>query len=76
MNGGTDLPVGYAVSIAVSGRETLKLPAPYSDCQDSNKEAQKLFELVDGTNINFTYYDIFQEDGYDINTCYSTCLQR
>ena len=73
---GIDLPVGYAVSIAVTGRETSRLSAPYSQCTDVNKEASKLFKLVATRDVNFTYHGTFKDAGYSIKTCYSTCLQR
>ncbi len=43
---GIDVSPGYSTLIALSGKETIRLPAPYSDCVNSDAELQLLREAV------------------------------
>ena len=72
---GFDIAPGQATSIAVTGKETILLPQPYGQCSNKNEETIRLAWLL-GSTPNFTYDNIIQEDGYSVDICYSTCLQR
>ena len=68
---------GYSTLIAISGKETIKLPWPYSDCTSSNHDMTLLMESVQkilGYGENYLVED--QKSVYTERQCRSACLQR
>ncbi len=74
---GITVSPGYLTLIALSGKETIRLPWPYSECTSSNHEMILLME-------NITKILGYQENGlpedeqsvYTQQQCRSACLQR
>ncbi len=71
---------GYSTVVAISGKQIIKLPAPYSQCTNTDHELVQLQQsLVTATSMK-NYGEIQTNDDltalYSQSECHSTCLQR
>ena len=74
---GVDISPGYASSIAISGKEIIRKPWPYSNCASFDYEMQMLQDIV-SQSPGFSSYNNKDKgmDKYNQQGCKSACLQR
>ncbi len=72
-----DISPGFHTVVALTSKEIIRLPWPYSDCTHVDLEMQKLWELIRKA-LGFVPTDNQAEDhsAYSQQECRSTCLQR
>ncbi len=74
---GFDLSPGYATVIGISGKERIKLPDPYTECSNINREAENLLNIVNQKLEDPERILNSELQGeYRTVECRSECLQR
>ena len=74
---GINISPGYSTLIALTGKETIRKPWPYSNCVNSNHEVQLLHMIV-MKRLGYEEKDIIHgpESIYTKQQCQSACLNR
>ncbi len=71
---GVDISTGQSTLIAITGKEVIRLPEPYSSCVDKDYELEMLRENVKGSLKQTPLRD--RQSTYAQQDCRSACLQR
>ncbi len=71
---------GFSTVVAITGKQIIKLPAPYSQCTNTDHELVQLQQSIITTHGTNNYGEIQSNDNsptlYSQSECHSTCLQK
>ena len=70
---GIGIPPGMATTIGVTGHGVKRKPPPYTECSNTNREAERLDEIVQQGNMNFTFYNMVSKTCKDCLNAACTC---
>ncbi len=73
---GFDISPGFHTVVALTAKEIIRLPWPYSDCTHVDYEMQKLQKRVERTLGSVPNYQAEHNPTYTQQECRSSCLQR
>ena len=73
---GIDISPGQSTLIAITGKEIIRLPWPYSECTEQDYELQLLRKIVASSSLSYTPVSVDRKSTYTQQDCRSACLQR